>query len=365
MRVTLKSNMRGENMNDILQQQDFLKQYIKDKSVYEKLLSYFSRHELIGEEIFPYLGEIGNDFISYGGERFSYRPVTKEVFINRIPFYFYKSDKDNDKIGNLNQYIMGILRDGSDMKDFDMRLEHLYATLEIMFYRYKIDLEIIFEYPIVQTGYISRTDVLFKWVHYLELAEHLNLMDKTPKHLIVDYNYALEKSGLEPVIYELEEQFDYQYINRTGNVFELKGTFPCDENGQPILRWIGVKINNAIKIWTKVDKRLKGTIHVEAQPKTSIWGLNCWGNDDDGSDVWYQLYIGPQLMQFDSQALKHIRNREKLTQQQVSDAIGASVRTYQKWESGNTTPDSHHLLRLMNVLDIRDTRELTVVAEFE
>jgi transcriptional regulator with XRE-family HTH domain len=91
--------------------------------------------------------------------------------------------------------------------------------------------------------------------------------------------------------------------------------------------------------------------------------MNCWGENHDGSDVWYALYMGPQLMQFDSEALKDIRNREKLTQQQVADAIGASVRTYQKWERGDTTPDSHHLLRLMNVLDIRDTKELTKVID--
>jgi hypothetical protein len=266
---------------------------------------------LIGEEIFPYLGEIGNDFISHGGERFSHHPVVKEVFINRIPFYFYKPDTTRDNIGNLNQYIMGILRDGSEIIDFDARLEQLYRTLEIMFYHYKIDLETIFEYPIMQSGHVTRTDILFKWAHYLELAEHLRLPEKTPKHLIVDYNYALEQGGLTPLIYELEEPFDYQFISRSGNIFELKGTIPCDEYGQLILRWIGVKIINASKIWAKVDKRLKGTIYVEARPTTSIWGLNCWGMEDDGDDIWYQLHMGPQLMQFDSQALKYIRNREK------------------------------------------------------
>jgi DNA-binding XRE family transcriptional regulator len=348
-------------MNIDVQQEDLLKEYVKDKQVYEKLSSYLSRHELIGEEVFPYLGEIANDFISYGGERFSYRPVTKEVFINRIPFYFYKPHKGNDNIGNLKQYIMGILRGDSETVDFDVQLERLYRTLEIMFYHHKIDLATIFEYPIQQSGLICQTDTLFKWAHFLELSEKLSLLEKTPKHLIVDYNFALEKLGLSPVIYELEEEFNYEFINRSGNIFELKGSIPCDENGYPILRWIGVKIKNAAKVWAKVDKRLKGTLYVEARPTTAIWGLNCWGTDDDGSDVWYPLYMGPQLMQFDSAALKDIRNREKLTQQQVADLIGASVRTYQKWESGDTTPDSHHLLRLMNALDIRDTKELTKV----
>ena len=38
----------------------------------------------------------------------------------------------------------------------------------------------------------------------------------------------------------------------------------------------------------------------------------------------------------------------------MADAIGASVRTYQKWESGVTTPDSRYMLRLLNWLDISD-----------
>lgn len=70
-------------------------------------------------------------------------------------------------------------------------------------------------------------------------------------------------------------------------------------------------------------------------------------------------------MEFDSEALKEIRKRENLSQRQVAEAIGASVRTYQKWESGNTTPDSHHLLRLMNIIDIRDTKELTKLIDIE
>jgi transcriptional regulator with XRE-family HTH domain len=43
-------------------------------------------------------------------------------------------------------------------------------------------------------------------------------------------------------------------------------------------------------------------------------------------------------MEFDYEALENIIKRGHLTQQQVADAIGAALRTYQKWESGTTTP---------------------------
>ena len=47
----------------------------------------------------------------------------------------------------------------------------------------------------------------------------------------------------------------------------------------------------------------------------------------------------------------------KYTQKQVADAVGTSVRTYQKWESGETTPDGHFLIRLINWLDILNIQE--------
>lgn len=68
-------------------------------------------------------------------------------------------------------------------------------------------------------------------------------------------------------------------------------------------------------------------------------------------------------MEFDYEVLKHNRIRLKYTQQEVADAVGASVRTYQKWESGDTTPDGHYLLRLLNWLDIRDIQDAVCYTE--
>ena len=49
-----------------------------------------------------------------------------------------------------------------------------------------------------------------------------------------------------------------------------------------------------------------------------------------------------------------------MTQNDVAEAIGTSVRTYQKWEGGDTTPDGHNLLRLMNWLEITDVQSLII-----
>ena len=57
--------------------------------------------------------------------------------------------------------------------------------------------------------------------------------------------------------------------------------------------------------------------------------------------------------------LKHL----KYTQKDVAYAIVATVRTYQKWENGETTPDGHYLLRLLNWLDFRDIQDVVRYTE--
>ena len=71
-------------------------------------------------------------------------------------------------------------------------------------------------------------------------------------------------------------------------------------------------------------------------------------------------------MQFDYTILKLQRKKMGFTQQEVADAVETTARTYQKWESGETTPDGHFLIRLLNWLDIsdiQDTIECTTITE--
>ena len=63
-------------------------------------------------------------------------------------------------------------------------------------------------------------------------------------------------------------------------------------------------------------------------------------------------------MEFNNKALKDYRIDRGMTQSEVAEAIGASVRTYQKWERGDSIPDGHYLLRLMNWLQIEDVQSL-------
>ena len=183
-----------------------------------------------------------------------------------------------------------------------------------------------------------------------------------PDCFIASYNEKLEKRGLPPIIYEVKDIGVNEVFWRTGEIIEFEGVFPCDCNGKPIMKWIGLRVKNAKAITCKQDKSSRGRLFVEITPNTTIHALNCYGSED-GYDCWYQLYAGPMTMEFDYKVLKYNRNRLKYTQKEVADAVGATVRTYQKWERGDTTPDGHYLLRLLNWLDIRDIQDVVCYTE--
>lgn len=124
--------------------------------------------------------------------------------------------------------------------------------------------------------------------------------------------------------------------------------------------WIASKKRK--KYHCSQDKSSRGRLFVELTPNTIIHALNCYNNEEE-DDSGIKIYAGPQTMEFDYEVLKFNRNRLKYTQQEVADAIGATVRTYQKWESGETTPDGHYLLRFLNWLDIRDVQEVVRYTE--
>ena len=114
------------------------------------------------------------------------------------------------------------------------------------------------------------------------------------------------------------------------------------------MKWIGLRVKNAKSITCSQDKSSRGRLFVEITPYTTIHALNCYNNEED-DDCWYQIYAGPQTMEFDYEILKIYRKRLKYTQKDVADAIGATVRTYQKWENGETQPEWDHsfILRLL------------------
>ncbi len=144
------------------------------------------------------------------------------------------------------------------------------------------------------------------------------------------------------------------------------GHFPCEDDGTPILRWTCIKAVNPGSVSFSGEKSGCGELVINASPETVIYtrGLPS-SNDFSPSAVipsesceWEQLYAGPLHMTLNHLALKQFRLSKGMTQQDVALAIGASVRTYQKWEAGETIPDCQNLIRIMNWLDISYVQQL-------
>lgn len=330
----------------------------------EKLMKYLTLHELVGNEVFSYCDKKTgrNESSSYGrwlDDEYGYKPLPVTTFIRRIPFYFYVANYELSKVGSLSCILTGIIR----VREEEMDLEEIFSILEFMFYEKGLQLDDIFNYIVDQTGFVSQNDVFMQWDHYLHLCDSLDINDPTPECFITKYNEVLEQSGLPPIIYEINAIGVGDYFLRTGSKMEFEGVIPCDKNGNPILKWIGLRVKSAGSITCTQKKSSLSHLFVELLPNTVIHALNCYNRNDDEGDEWYQLYAGPLIMEFDYEAMRSARKRLKYTQKQVAEAVGSSVRTYQKWENGETTPDGHYLLRILNWLDLPDVQYVTRYTE--
>ncbi len=344
---------------------NIIEQYVDEQYFdREKLVKYLNMHSIVGNEIFSYCdkgkGRKGSSQSNWLDNEYGYTPLPVSDFIRRVPFYFYVNDySDHHHVGDLGCLISGI---EWEKETRPVSLETLYQALEYMFYEKKLPLEDIFCYIVEQTGYVSQTEIFLQWNHYLHLCDELKWEELLPDRFITSYNEALEKSGYPPIIYEIQEIGIGDFFWREGTQMEFEGTFPCDRNGNPIVRWIGLQVKNAGQIRCSQEKSKRGRLFIELIPNTTIHALNCYNYDSD-DDLWYQIYAGPQTMEFNNEVLKINRKRLKYTQQEVADAVGATIRTYQKWEYGETTPDGYYLLRLMNWLDIRDVQDVVRYTE--
>lgn len=363
----------------------------------ERLIQYLEKHRTVKNEVFAYCSMLGKK-VRFGDEAYcglldykeAYAPVDRETFIRRIPFYFHCPLSSNGK-GHRSGLWYVLPTRGDKLSADD--LESIYQALELMYYELGLPMETIFEYCVDQVHrkrkvkknpnkglFLSMPDysedemfgvegdmhhkTLFPmWCHYLRLCVELGWTDYTPTRFTTRYNEALEAAGLNPIIYEPYIQYGVQHFGRRGNRYICKGHFPCDAEGKPILRWTSIRVNNAKQITFSGQRSQSGTLEIELAPNTTIhlYGYENYITDgDEPDDAWHQIYAGPLNMEFNYQALKAYRKAAGMTQKEVADAIGANVRTYQKWESKGSVPDGHYLLRIMNWLQIEDVQDLII-----
>ena len=352
------------------EQENIIKKYVNSRTYdIKKLIQYLTIHDEVGSDIFSYI-TLENErmhsrrirrTLSFRYE-YSFPVVSVDTFIRRIPLYFYEGEDKKDffdLVELINAFEVEYMRENTQDRILQLDYETLYAKLEELFYDYNIPASDIFNYYIHQTGNCRRFDIFEKWLHYLELAKQFEINDYTPNNILYSYNLALERAGLEPILYEVGPYVGFnEYFIRSGKEILMGGELPVDNDGNIVRRWLLVNIENEKYINTYVDqeKPLLVEIHIGLDINTKIYIANIYNSEND-DDVWYPIYFGPRVMSFNSETLKYYRNRLDLTQQELADAVGVKLRTYQKWEKGDTIPDGYNLIRLMNYLDIDSVQE--------
>ena len=349
----------------------------------EKLVSYLEKHKTIKNEVFQYCSKVTKGlgpqgYCGYLEKEPMFSPVSRETFMRRLPFYFYLKPFLGKPRSGLSLFIPKANGTAGDADDY----ESFYVDLEWMLYDLGIPIDVIFNYVQDQlsaapepkkslsealisinaprnlfwTGQLDRRDLFGYWRHYLRICAEIEWTDYLPTSLITAYNNALEQTGQQPVIYYPIKDCGFDFF-RDDSEIVCNGHFPCNANGRPIMKWTSVYVVDPIKISYTGEKSRCGELRITLGPKTLVYYLEKQSEDTDDCG-WKQLYAGPQTMEFDNEALRELRKSKRMTQGNVADAIGTSVRTYQKWESGETTPDGHSLLRLMNWLDVDDVQSL-------
>lgn len=391
-----------------------IREYVSDKYFYpERLIKYLTMHDRVGVEVFRY---VAKDVYFDGPEEFrtvlpimyrsdkwdlepnpgeedafrvftQFEPEDVDTFVKRIPFNFYHQGEDVrvDDEGNetliwrpvaIDSLLSSVGPEPYDEMNYHrtkpLTLEDAYKKLEFLFYEKKFSLDQIFNYSEKITE--SDFDCIYgDWFDYIDKCLDLGWDDFMPDNFYYQYNLAREKTGEVPITYYVMEydceawqrdREEVKFFKRKGNELEFYGRFPCDEKGDPVMRWIGIDIKNPQKIECTDRFGLECHMKVTLAPDTVVKIL-MHEHDEIGNVIedidpeWIQIYAGPQMMNFNYKLLKEKRVELGYTQQEVADAVQANVRTYQKWENGETKPDGYYLLRILNWLDINDIQSLT------
>ena len=292
------------------EQEQFIRKYVsKEYFDVELVISYLKLHDVVGGEIFA-IAPLSEDRLAHPGrlellrEGFGFNAIDKETFIRRIPFYFYVTDCKSNHCGDLKCIISGYYR---HMRYDDQNYEEVYERLERLFYHHQISLVNIMEYTVAQTGYVSRYDIFCLWCDYLDLCEKLRIDDKTPKSLLYSYNKLLEYAGEKPIVYQPGLVGFNEDFMREGNEIVVGGEFPCDGEGKPVMKWIGVKVENEEYIHCKGN--FNKELRIGIKPTTKIYMLNIYNKDGDERNIWWPIYFGSAVTEFNSWAFKFYRER--------------------------------------------------------
>lgn len=357
----------------------YIYETVGSEIIANRIIEYLNRNkEEVGYEVFK--NEDGNLDETKRIFRFMFKENwTKERFLKYLLFFYYSEADDNGKTDDDSDFIgfwvpersfAGVLEAAenewdremysSDEDEQESNLEMLDEKLNVT----STKLMFLFDLLIVEAGRSCEEviDYLFEncmkdsvtfdledWFHYLKLCEKTGEQNWFPE----DLDYSLRK--MQESVGE-DVRLIWPSMNYTREGTDLVFHFyhvPVDSDGKPVMRWLGIKLEGKEEVFLeKGDGNpfdpSNDMLIVKAKPNTRVREY------DSQKNRWEEIYTGPQNIDVDFSLISRKRKELKLSQSDVSEAIGVGIRTYQKWESGNVKGISgFFLLRLMRYLDIK------------
>lgn len=364
----------------------------------DKIIEYLNNNSIIDKEIFvncftPYAeGKINLTYLN------SFKRIAKDKFIKRIPIYFYDLNIKKEFQPTMTDFFYGYAKfvnkedklgsyynfDNMQKSDFDF--EPLYTIIDELTYDYLIDIDKVLDYIQEQRGSVKYYIIFEYWYHYLKLLDLDGDTDKKsifPRNILYSYNIELEKHGLKPIVFLpatwTDDNDDLYVVYRKNNELSIGGFFPSDDEGKPVMKWIGIWYENikSMKSVTskakvqesdiqyKIQPSLKMSLRFELCHNTRLFlaykqyiGKDDFMEEENVKEYWKLEYCGPSLMKLDCSKIAEKREKLRFSTKDVSEATGINLRTYQRIEIGEGSPDGLNLIKIMNFLDINSYAEL-------
>ena len=369
------------------EQENIVRKYVDHNTFdVEAMLDYLRSHETVEFEIFPLCNK--GEKVNYTYLR-SFHPISRNTVIRRLVIYFYDLNRKSDDV-----YMSDLFEDYADFlypmpeRDGpyivrrnesrftqDMDFEKLYVLLEKIIYEYKIPLDRVFHYLITCFGEPIRFKFFYHWTNFIDLLDKADETNVFPNNLYYALNTELVKhdKGARftlPNYIESTPSYNSEAKELTLNV---SGYFPVNDKGEVVMEWVGLWLENCGEIRIakiELDPNdietffLAGpsgsnliNLVVPVNPDSRVFALRR-KKDSTGKYVnkWIQVYCGSRVSKFTFKPLVTKREELKLSQKEVAELADINLRSYQRIEKGESTPDALNLIELMSILDINDTK---------
>ena len=347
---------------------DIIKQNIS-KEVFniESIITYLENHDVITNEIFYEL-EMLNDYQKNQTKNYLtyYRNINRETFIKRIPIYFYDYSPISKKC-SINDFFLSYFNGAKYDENMKEAVERKMLMLENIIYYYGITLDQMLGYLYDQGGKDFLNYTFEKWYEYLELIgktkEHY-----FPNNVLTGLNYELKnKRGKEyifsPEIIRIEIHDD--------KAVKILGLFPTNSDGSIIFDWVGLWTENITKLtsttrneYCLVESKIKlvkqkqpmmiNEVTIEVNTNSKIYVSKEQNIDGSIIPVWHDIYRGINRIEYDYKLISYYREKMRISQKDMSNDLNINLRTFQRFEAGETKPDAFDFIRIMKYLRIED-----------